>query len=82
MVALFGTGYEHDVVTDANGELAAGIHQGCYGEVGQREQGAALTDVSPVEVTFRDYHFCYSVFRVYFCYLAAGVGCKAVCTIQ
>ena len=82
MVALLGTRDVHDAVADADGELASGVHQGGYGEVGQRKQRASLTDVGTIQVACCHYHFCHCMFCVHFCYLATSVGCKSVCTIQ
>ena len=48
-VAFMCTGYKHDGITDAEGELSAGVHKSGDSEVGQREQSTALTHITTVE---------------------------------
>ena len=81
-VALLGARYEHDAVADAEGELAAVVHEGGNGQIGQGEQGATLTYITPVEVGVGDRHLGYGVVGIYFSYLATGIGCKAVGLVE
>ena len=81
-VAFPSARYEHDAVADAEGELLADVHQGCDGEVCQREQRATLAYVPAIEVVVCHQHLSHGVFRVYLRNPATSVGCKAICAIQ
>ena len=81
-VALLGTRDKQDVVADADGELTLTIQQGSNGQVGQRKQGTSLTDIGTIEVLFGNHHFGHSMGCVHFRNPAAGIGCKAIRTIE
>ena len=81
-VAQTGAGDEHQTAGDAEGELSAVVHEGGDGEVGQREEGTALTDVAAVEMGFRDRHHRCGVTLIYFRDPAARKDSKAICAVQ
>ena len=82
LVALLGTRHIHDAVADADGELALGVHQGCYRQVGQGKQGPALTNVCTIQVRIRHHHLGHRMRGVHFRNPAARIGRKPVCPVQ
>ena len=50
-IAFLGARHKHDAVADAEGQLSAAIHQGCYRQVGQGKQCPTLTNVSTISAT-------------------------------
>ena len=81
-VAQTGAGDEHQTAGDAEGELTAVVHKGGDGEVGQREEGTALTHVAAVEMGYRDRHHRDGVTLIYFRDPTARKDSKAVCAVQ
>ena len=81
-VAFLGTGYKHDAVADAEGELFAIVHQGGDCQISQGEEGASLTDIPSVQVVIGDQHLGDGMIGVHLCYPATRIGCKAICAIQ
>ena len=82
VVALLGARYEHHAVADAEGELAAVVHEGGNGEIGQCEQGTALAYVASVEVGIGNGHLGHGVLAVELGNPTAGIGGKTVVTVQ
>ena len=82
VVALLGARYEHHAVADAEGELAAVVHKGCNGQIGQCEQSTALAYVASVEVGVGNGHLGHGVVVIDLSELATGIGCKTVCLVQ
>ena len=78
MIALFGTGYKHNVIGDAEGEFSVLIHQCSDGKVGQGEECPTLTHMATIEMFGRDGHLGNCVMSVDFDYLAASTSCKMV----
>ena len=81
-VAQTGAGDEHQTAGDAEGKLTAVVHECSDGEVGQREEGSALTHVATVEMSLRDCHHRYGVTVVNFRDSAARKDSKAICAVQ
>ena len=81
-VAQTGAGDEHQTAGNAEGELTAVVHKGGDGEVGQREEGTALTDVAAVEMGLRDRHHRDGVTLICFRDPAARKDSKAVRAVQ
>ena len=82
VIAFVGAGYIHDAVADAEGELAAVVHQGCDGEVGKGEQGSSLTYVASIEMIGCYCHFSNGMVLVRLGYLTSCAGGEAVGLVQ
>ena len=81
-IAFLGTRHKHDAVADAEGQLSATIHQGCYRQVGQGKQCPTLTNVSTIQMHIRHLHLCHSMLLVHLRNPATCIGCKPVRAIQ
>ena len=81
-VAFLGTGYKHDAVADAEGELFTIVHQGGDCQICQGEQCTSLTDIPAVQVVIGDQHLGDGMIGVHLCYPATRIGCKAISAIQ
>jgi hypothetical protein len=81
-VALMSTGYVRDTVVNTESQLTTIVHQGSDCQVCQCKQCATLTHISPIQVFIRHRHHRNSVMFVNLSNLTAGIGSKAVCSIQ
>lgn len=81
-ITFLGTRHIHNAIADAECEMSPMVHQSSYCQVSQRKQGPSLTNMSAIQMLCRHRHLSYSMVFIHLSNPAAGIGSKAIGTIQ